>query len=168
MSTLFIMVGIPGSGKSFVANAFSKTVTSVVVSRDSIRYNLLKEGDKYFSKEKQVFAAYIKEIQKHLDKGEVVFADATHLNEASRRKLISNLKLAKEDYVVPMVIETPLEICLERNARRIGRQRVPESVIKDMFESLTDPADDSPEMVERYNDILYMNNKEEHDDIFYG
>lgn len=167
MSTLFIMVGIPGSGKSFIANAFSKTVTSVVVSRDSIRYSLLKEGDKYFSKEKQVFATYIKEIQKHLDKGEIVFADATHLNEVSRRKLISNLKLAKEDYVVPIVIETPLEICLERNARRTGRERIPESVIEDMFESLTDPADDSPEMVERYNDILYMDNKEEHDDLLY-
>lgn len=167
MSTLFIMVGIPGSGKSFVAKAFSKTVTSVVVSRDSIRYSLLKEGEKYFSKEKQVFAAYIKEIQKHIDNGEIVFADATHLNEASRRKLISNLKLAKEDYVVPIVIETPLEICLERNARRTGRERVPESVIEDMFESLTNPAKDSPEMVERYNDILYMNNEEEYDDLPY-
>ena len=167
MSTLFIMVGIPGSGKSFVAKAFSKTVTSVVVSRDSIRYSLLKEGEKYFSKEKQVFAAYIKEIQKHIDNGEIVFADATHLNEASRRKLISNLKLAKEDYVVPIVIETPLEICLERNARRTGRERVPESVIEDMFESLTNPAKDSSEMVERYNDILYMNNEEEYDDLPY-
>lgn len=167
MSTLFIMVGVPGSGKSFVADAVSKAVTSVVVSRDSIRFNLLKEDDEYFAKEKQVFAAYIKEIQKHIDKEEIVFADATHLNEASRRKLISNLKLAKEDYVVPMVIETPLEICLERNARRTGRERVPESVIENMFESLTDPADDSPEMVERYNDILYMNNKEEHDDLLY-
>lgn len=167
MSTLFIMVGIPGSGKSFIANAFSKTVTSVVVSRDSIRYSLLKEGDEYFAKEKQVFAAYIKEIQKHIDNGEMVFADATHLNESSRHKLISNLRLKKEDYVIPVVIETPLEKCLERNARRTGRERIPESVIEDMFMSLTNPAKDSPEMVERYNDILYMDNEEEYDDLLY-
>lgn len=167
MSTLFIMVGVPGSGKSFVADAVSKAVTSVVVSRDSIRFNLLKKNDKYFAKEKQVFAAYIKEVQKHIDNGEMVFADATHLNESSRHKLISNLRLKKEDYVIPVVIETPLEKCLERNARRTGRKRVPESVIENMFESLTDPANDSPEMRKRYNDILYVNNKEEHDDLLY-
>lgn len=167
MSTLFIMVGVPGSGKSFVAKAYFKVISSVIVSRDSIRYSLLEEGDEYFSKEKQVFAAYIKEIQKHIDRGEIVFADATHLNEASRRKLISNLKLAKEDYIIPIVVETPLKICLERNARRTGRERVPESVIKDMFMSLTDPADDSPEMVKRYNDVLYMDNKEEHEELLY-
>ena len=54
---LWIMVGCPASGKStYLAN--KALSNSVIVSRDAIRFNLLRPGDDYFSKEKEVFEKY--------------------------------------------------------------------------------------------------------------
>ena len=46
------MVGAPGAGKStFIKNNKDKLCGSVnIVSRDEIRFSLLKDGDEYFSK----------------------------------------------------------------------------------------------------------------------
>lgn len=160
MSVLYIMVGIPGSGKSYVADILAKEINGIVVSRDVIRFELLDEEDKYFAKEKEVFKEYINEIQYCLDIGKSVIADATHLNALSRIKLLSNLYFTEEDYVVPIVIDTPFEICKERNAQRTGRSRVPDDVLKSMYDSLTDPNEDPTYIRPRYHDILYIEEKE--------
>ena len=161
MSTLYIMVGIPGSGKSYIAKQIAKNICCTIVSRDTIRFSFLNKEDEYFTKEKEVFKEYINEIQYYLDNGEIVIADATHLNQRSRYKLLSALMLRDDDYVVPLVINTSLETCLKRNTQRTGRNRVPQSIIKSMFDTLTDPADDWDTLKEKYYDILYINNEED-------
>lgn len=161
MSVLYVMVGIPGSGKSYIADILAKEINGAVVSRDTIRFNCLNEEDEYFAKEKEVFKEYLNEIQYYLDIGESVIADATHLNAPSRIKLLSNLYFTEEDYVVPVVIDTPFEICKERNAQRTGRSRVPDDVLKSMYDSFTDPAEDPSYIRPRYYDILYIEEKED-------
>lgn len=161
MSTLYIMVGIPGSGKSYIAKQIAKNISCAIVSRDTIRFELLNEEDEYFTKEKEVFKEYINEIQYYLDIGKSVIADATHLNAPSRIKLLSNLYFTEEDYVVPVVIDTPFEICKERNAQRIGRNRVPDDVLKSMYDSFTDPAEDPAYIRPQYYDVLYIEGKED-------
>lgn len=161
MSVLYIMVGIPGSGKSYIANILAKEINGVVVSRDTIRFAFLNEEDDYFVKEKEVFKEYVNEIQHYLDNGKSVIADATHLNAPSRAKLLNNFYFTEEDYVVPIVINTPFEICKERNAQRTGRSRVPDDVLKGMYNSLTDPAEDPAYIRSEYYDILYIEEKED-------
>lgn len=153
--TLFIMVGIPGSGKSyFVKNNLNHD--SIIVSRDNIRFSIINDNDEYFSKEKQVFKEYVKAIQKALNEGKNVYADATHLNGVSRYKLISNLDISNIS-IVPIMIKTSLGTCLSRNAARTGRSKVPDYVIKNMYKTLTDPANDLITLGKNYyKDILYV------------
>lgn len=156
MNVLYIMVGIPASGKSFAANVIASEVEGVVVSRDSIRFSFINENDGYFSREAQVFLSFVEEIQSHLDKGETVIADATHLTEGSRKRLINNLNLKNTSYIVPVVMNTSLSECLKRNDKRKGRFKVPSGTIKDMYYFMTDPADDCAALKELYYDVIYI------------
>ena len=67
-----------------------------------------------------------------------VFADATHLNFASRNKTISRINVPVDEINV-VFLDTPLNICIERNAKREGRKFVPETVIKNMYRSIKFP-----------------------------
>lgn len=137
---LWILVGLPGSGKSYWAKNYKKEDTAYV-SRDEIRFSFLKNGEEYFKHERMVYSKFLSEIQSHLDNGEDVIADATHLNWASRDKLLRHLNL--EDVKVNCIVfKTPLNLCLERNAQREGRARVPDDVIKNMNNSFTHPSRD--------------------------
>ena len=49
MADLFLMSGVPGAGKStFLKNRIKKD-TSVVISRDVIRFSIVKPEEDYFS-----------------------------------------------------------------------------------------------------------------------
>ena len=144
--TLWLMIGIPASGKSTFAREvlMENHETWAYISRDEIRFENIDQNAEYFSKENEVFNQFVEEIQNALDCGEFhdVIADATHLHEPSRLKLLCHLKLDKVN-VIPVVIQTPLSTCIERNAMRNGRARVPDKVIKSMFKSLTHPSTDA-------------------------
>lgn len=141
---LWIMIGVPGSGKDYWidkhVNSFNGSVK--VISRDKIRFDILREGEDYFSHEKEVFRKYAEEICNSLIKYDIVIANATHLNEKSRSKLfraISKAVYYTEAEINAMMIKTPLRSCIEHNSLRAGRAYVPEDQIKRMHSSLTTP-----------------------------
>lgn len=142
MNNLYLMVGAPGSGKSTYANNFIKSYDKPikVVSRDAIRFSLLDDGASYFSKEKAVFNKFIKEINEGLDKGDVI-ADATHINEVSRMKVIKKIDLSKCK-VSCIVVNTDETTAIKRNHLREGRARVPDSVISENYARFTHPKTD--------------------------
>lgn len=150
-STLYIMMGAPGSGKTtFISNHTSED--TVHVSRDDIRFSMVAEGEEYFSKEKQVFKEYVKKINTALEKGYNVFADATHLNKASRNKLITAINSELEIEINLVWIKTPLHTCIEHNENRKGtRSFVPRSVIRRMFAQT-----EKPEFEEGFNAIYIV------------
>jgi len=129
---LYIMCGIPGSGKSTYAKTY--LTNTLYVSRDEIRFKLVKEDEDYFSKENEVFDTFIAKINEGLRQSLDVVADATHLNSKSRLKLLACLELDKtKTEVIVIVMNTPLSICLEHNENRKGtRSYVPREVIKKM------------------------------------
>ena len=137
MSKLFIMMGAPGSGKTtWCKNNVPKN--AVYISRDEIRFNIIKDEDSYFSKEKIVYDIFINKINEALESGLDVYADQTSLNAGSRKKLINALN-KKPDEIIGIYFTTPLDIVLQRNAQRTGRALVPEDVVVNMFNSLTRP-----------------------------
>lgn len=134
---LNVLVGVPASGKSTFCNEFLSKV-STVISRDIVRYSIIKDGEEYFSHEKEVFKEFIRQIRELMGKGENVTVDATHLNATSRFKLLSNLK--GFDYEInAYFFDTPFDECLGRNAMRTGRAHVPEDAMENMYDSLTFP-----------------------------
>lgn len=136
---LYLMVGCPGSGKSTYAKRY--LTNAVYISRDDIRFSLVKENEEYFSKEKEVFKVFVNKINNKLRDGYDVVADATHLNPSSRFKLLANLDLNKnKTEVIAIFIQVPLDVCLKQNEKRKGtRSYVPKAVIKRMYYSLTAP-----------------------------
>ena len=139
MKDLFIMMGVPGSGKSTFVDKYMKG--AVHVSRDEIRFSLLKEGDKYFDREKEVFEIFYKTINRVLESSHMVVADATHLNPQSRNKLLSRLRYDKNKVRVNIIyMATPLETCLQRNETRRGTKAyVPPHNLIEMYENLREP-----------------------------
>lgn len=137
-NNLYLCVGIPGSGKSTWAKKNALQLNASIVSRDEIRFSLIEDGADYFSKETETYNLFVNEIQQRLNNGENVIADATHLNCASRIKLLNRLNLHGVN-IIPIFFDTPLRIAMERNEKREGRARVPRSVMRRMGAQLVPP-----------------------------
>lgn len=156
MSKLIIMSGPAGCGKSTWAKKYlEKYPNTALVSRDKIRFSLLKEGEHYFSHEDDVYAIFCQTIKNFLIEGKDVIADATHLNEKSRKLLLDTigLNLKKENLEI-VSFRIPLNINFQRNAQRTGpHEVVPTSVIRRMFYTQTDPKEDKSI---QYNKIIYI------------
>ena len=156
--TLYIMCGVPGVGKSYFAK--KKLMEGPgwrYISRDEIRYSILKEGEDYFSHENEVFEKFITAIENAFNDDGIfnVIADATHLNWASRNKLIRNLgKSLNKVNVIPIMITADPITVNEQNEQRTGPACVDRSVIRRMTASLTDPKTDPY----NYTAIMYVDN----------
>lgn len=88
MSALYILCGIPGSGKSTwarkIVNEYGNDKVAWV-SRDKIRFDLVKPEEEYFSRETEVMDKFVAEIQNAIeDHIPFILADATHLTRKSR------------------------------------------------------------------------------------
>jgi predicted kinase len=153
MPILYIMCGPSGCGKSTWAHNFiienDRNKNDIrYVSRDNIRLELLKDGEDYFSHEKAVFRRFVGYIYNTLIDGFDVIADATHLNEFSRRKLTQAIDMHFQDYeIVYVVFNTDVNTCVARNENRKGRRYVPENVIRNMCRDFQTPTKDEDDRI---------------------
>ena len=138
---LYLLMGCPGSGKSTYLNNRIKNSDGVVISRDIIRFSLVSEDEEYFSRENEVYELFVRGIANALKFNKEVYADATHLNERSRTKLLRALgKNLKGVEVNVIYVRVPVEVAIQRNENRIGtRAYVPKSVIRRMYSQTTMP-----------------------------
>lgn len=140
---LYVVTGIPGAGKSTFLKPLAEGIVNnvAVVSRDEIRFSLVAEDEEYFSKESQVFRTFVREIENKLKDHQIVVADATHLNEASRSKLINAVSRPENCELVSLFFDVPVGTCLSQNEKRKGtRSYVPPSAIRRMGNQLTMPS----------------------------
>lgn len=158
---LYILVGIPGSGKTYMAKHMLMRGTGWrYISRDEIRMECISDDEEYFSHEDEVFDIFVYKIRSALQNGDTfnVIADATHLNWPSRRKLLMALREDKINfenlYIIPVMINCSFEQAVLQNNSRTGRACVPYDVIKNMYYKLTDPKKD-PFL---YDGIMYIDN----------
>ena len=128
MAKLYVMVGLPGSGKSTWASQKGLPVHS----SDSIRKELY--GDEAIQGDgEKVFSILRKRIAHDLRAGQDCICDATNLTQRTRKQF-AQWPGAK---TVAVWVNTPLEECLRRNANR--SRIVPENVIQRMAKNLTPP-----------------------------
>ena len=133
---VWLLSGIPGSGKTSWVKKRIKEYGGVHCSRDEIRFSLLKDDEDYFAHEDEVVALWLEKVTNAINNPEVedIYIDATHLTEKSRAKVLN--KLPKGDYFITIVFfDVPLETCIKRNDNRSGRAFVPRSVIRRMYAS---------------------------------
>ena len=130
---LYVSCGVPGSGKSTYLNKI-KGDNEIVISRDNIRFSMLKEGEQYFAHEDEVFRTFCNNIARYIKAGINVYADATHLTVASRKKLVDAVKRrCTPSKICVLFFIIPLKICLERNEmRKNTKAYVPEENVIQM------------------------------------
>ena len=139
MNMLIVMVGIPGSGKTtYCKKLLEEHPDWEYVSRDEVRYQYVDDQEHYFDHEYDVYKEFCNRIDMHLLNGKTVIADATHINKASRNKLLNSLT-APIDTKVAVVITTPLSICMERNSKRQGITKVPDDSMYRMWHRFMAP-----------------------------
>lgn len=130
VSTLIVMVGLSGSGKSTSANEFVKYSPQfgemVIVSSDAIREELTGTVNDQ-SRNNEVFQIFHKRIREYLLEGKNVIADAANLTMKSRRAILNNvsdLTIKKACYIIPK----PFHLCMAHNDQRA--HRVPNNVLE--------------------------------------
>ena len=144
MPKLYILCGIPGSGKTTWAKGF--LMDAIHISRDDIRFSKLKDGEDYFSHETEVYKEFIYEITQTLMHGYDVIADATHINKGSREKLTRAIdKFYKEYQIIYVYFDTDITICNLRNYERSGIRRVPAVAVQTMHDRFQIPTIDEDE-----------------------
>lgn len=154
MADLYLMCGVPGAGKStFLKNRVKKN-TSVIVSRDAIRFSIVKPEEDYFSHEDEVLTIFWERINEALTAGKNVFVDQTSLTPKARKWLLQHVK--GYDHANLIWIDEDIQTCLERNEMRRGtRAYVPRNVIHRMFSQFIEPSLD-----EGFYRIYHYNSKE--------
>lgn len=134
MSILYMMVGVAGSGKSYVAFMLAKDSNTHVVSSDAIRAELYGSEDDQ-SHNAEVFEEVHRRIRSLLNEGANVVYDATNL---SRKRRVGFLKqLPSKVYKVAVLVATDIKIILQQNA--IRERHVPEDVIMSMYKRMQLP-----------------------------
>lgn len=124
--TLWVMVGLSGSGKSSVAKEIAENnPNTVIVSLNNIREELT--GD-YENQEhnNEVFKVFHKRISEALENNTNVIADATNITMRSRRAIIENVK-GIDCHKIAYLIPKPFDQCKLDNLNR--QHHVPEEVL---------------------------------------
>ncbi len=131
---LYILIGLPASGKSFWAKEYIKTSPSVNIKR--VNKDLLREmfDISVWSGEKENFINSIQSeiVRKSLKKGYDVIVDNTNLNKRARKEFHDIARSIGNVAVIEKVFEVPLEECILRDKNRTNS--VGESVIRGMFD----------------------------------
>ena len=129
---LRMMVGLPGSGKSYHASMYLSYLGDYIVcSSDELRKNMFGD-ESHQANNREVFDALHRQIIDNLIHGNNVIYDATNLTLKDRQIIINQIKQKNINCrICADVIATPIEKCLSNNSNR--ERKVPEDVIYKML-----------------------------------
>ena len=153
MTTLIMMVGLPGSGKSYKANRLAEEYSANIHSSDSIREELSGDINNQDIND-LVFKTLHNRIKEDLRNGKSCIYDACNISYKRRMAFLRELKNIPCEKIC-VLMATPYEVCLKNNAKR--ERYVPEDVIKRMYMNFH-----TPWYIEGWNDIRieYMSGSE--------
>ena len=139
-TNVYVMVGLPGSGKStYIENNFKDIP---VVSRDIIRANLgyITIGEKAKlsrEQEMEVTNSENKLIDLYCKTGQSFVIDDTNLNPRFRTELFARLRKHPNVRIVAVHLDTPLSTCIERR-----KNDIPSDIMKNIASRMSIPSKD--------------------------
>ena len=151
--TLWIIVGLSGSGKTTIAKQIvEENPNTMIISFDSIREELTGKVEDQ-TKNEEVFKIFHNRIRKNLENKKNVIADATNITMRSRRAIIENVKDI-ECHKIAYLIPKPFRQCKIDNLNR--QHPVPEEILNGQLNKFQIPF-----MEEGFDEgiIHYIHNK---------
>ena len=138
-NTLYIAVGLPGSGKSTYAKDFIKGKDIEYLSSDSLRA-VYGKGEDDQTVTPIVFGHIKRKVDEFLKDGKNVFVDATSVNRRERSDYINSAKKYGSK-VVALVFKMDRNGLIARNKKRgeEGGRVVPDWVIDKMLNKFEEP-----------------------------
>jgi len=118
MPTVFVLIGAPACGKTRWAVRHAKRLDAVIVSADTVRDEIRRAGGDPFDGDR-VFSQLDHRLRNQLAAGQSVIVDATHWRRLYRAYAVDAARDAKAR-AVGVWFDVPLEVCLQRNAGRLG------------------------------------------------
>jgi predicted kinase len=139
-NTLYITVGLPGSGKSTYAKEFIKGKEIEYLSSDSLRAVYGKDETDQ-SVTSIVFGHIKRKVDEFLKDGKNVMVDATSVNRKERSDYINTAKKYGAKVVV-ILFKMDRQGLIDRNKKRgeQGGRVVPDWVIDKMLNKFEDPS----------------------------
>lgn len=134
MTILYVMTGIPGSGKTTLAHEIFQQHNAVRCSYDD-----MPRANTKASMDGSVMDAWFDTIHDTLQSGESVVCDGLFLTSDERKRLLSAVADIRCRKVL-VYKDVPTEVCLHRNRQR--KARLPDFVITQSAEKLKPPKPD--------------------------
>jgi predicted kinase len=139
LKRLVLLVGIPGSGKTTLAQRLVDKGYQRF-NADDIRQELFGDsGDQQDSE--RVFGLFFQRLEEAFARGEDVVVDNTNINTRHRSPILQRAISAGYSDIQIWILEVPLEVCLERNRARArnGERNVPEEIVTNYHNTLLGP-----------------------------
>lgn len=158
MGKLYMLVGLPGAGKSSYAKILSENLSDhkikhKIFSSDEYRLEMKKEKG-VVPDNNQVFTKLYRDLRAFMETGGSAIFDATNITYKVRRKAFSALQGIEYESVA-IVLCSRVEKCIERNLQRDEEARVPIQVIYDMMLRF-----ELPQIYEGFKDIVIKHSTE--------
>ena len=137
---LYVLCGIPASGKTTLSEELAVKISAKIHRYDDMP-NANRRGQ-----HGKVFRDFCEGVKNDLLDGKTVIADGTHITKRSREILLSYVKDVECKKTL-VAMNTPLEVCIERNRNRKPRR-------SDICIVANHKAYETPSLDEGWDDIL--------------
>jgi predicted kinase len=118
MNKFYMMIGVPGSGKSTIAEEIALNEPAVIVSSDVVRGDLY--GDESIQGDPaKVFRIVHENVKHYLRKGCNVIMDATNINSKKRAAFLREInKVCPDCRKIAVVVAADKDTCVSRDLLR--------------------------------------------------
>lgn len=143
----YLMVGIPNSGKTTWARNMTEELEKIGVTCKTISYQDIDDAISkglydyysYFATLKRINTEFVNQINDALESYDCVFIDTTNCLCRERRELIASLFPPKDSLLYVKVMNTPYEICVERNSKRTEETKTSREAMWAMYNEFSFP-----------------------------
>lgn len=132
MKRLVLLVGVPGSGKTTLAQRLLEK-GYMSLNADSIRQELWGDPGDQREPEK-VFELFYQRLEEALAEGKDIVIDNTNINTKHRSPILQRAIKAGYQDIQLWILDVPLQVCLDQN--RLRARAVPDEIVVNYFNTL--------------------------------